>query len=419
MPAGAGDSVSRVKRRPVGDRARPLWPSGRDALWLVVAVALFGALDLVVHDLNPPTTGWAGPHAALLLQLSVDVSLLFLARFPVPVACWALAVAVVMLLSEELAPGLFTPVVPVAHTALPFATPVIATNLVRLDDRRLAFVLIGLLTVVGTRPWAPAWDITPLGVVNTVLPALATLYLRARRELVDSLRERAERAEREQRLLAERATAQERRRLAEEMHDVVTHRLSLVVLQAGALGASSPDPAVRTAAEEMRQAGAQALTELRDLVGVLRDAREVRADRPEEPAPPDPQALVDEARAAGQAVSFTADGDPGQISPTVRRTVYRVVQESLTNARKHAPGAEVTVALSYRADGATVRVATGPARRPLDVALVGSGSGAGLLGLAQRVELVGGTLHAGPRPGGGFLVDAILPAYVPTRGVAG
>ena len=103
-------------------------------------------------------------------------------------------------------------------------------------DRRHAFVVIGLLAVLGTRPWDPSWDITPLGVVNTVLPALAVLYLRARRELVDSLRERVERAEREQVLLAERARAEERRRLAEEMHDVVTHQLTLMVLHAGALG---------------------------------------------------------------------------------------------------------------------------------------------------------------------------------------
>lgn len=100
----------------------------------------------------------AGPHAALLLQLSVDVSLLFLARFPVPVACWALVVATIMLVSEQFAPGLFTPVAPVAHAALPYATPAIATNLVRLTDRRVGFVLIGLLAVLGTRLWEPSWE---------------------------------------------------------------------------------------------------------------------------------------------------------------------------------------------------------------------------------------------------------------------
>jgi signal transduction histidine kinase len=148
---------------------------------------------------------------------------------------------------------------------------------------------------------------------------------------------------------------------------------------------------------------------------VLRDAGEARAGRPEEPVAPDPMTLVAEARAAGEKVAYTADGDPTGISPTVRRTAYRVVQESLTNARKHAPGAEVTVLVAYRADSVTVRVANDTASRPPDRALAGSGSGVGLLGLAQRVELVGGTVRAGPGPSGGYLVDATLPAYVPTR----
>ncbi|OLF11348.1 sensor histidine kinase [Actinophytocola xanthii] len=404
-----------MSSRQTSDRAAR-WPPWRDARWLVLAVVLFGAIDLLVYGLGPPTTGWAGPHAALLLQLSVDLSLLLLTRFPLRVASWAVTVAVLMLLSEQLAPGLLTPVAPAAHVALPFATPAIVTNLVPLRRRRVVFTLVGLLAVLGTRFWDPSWEITPLGVVNTVLPALAVLYLRARKELVDSLRERAERAEREQLLLAEQARAQERRRLAEEMHDVVTHRLSLMVLHAGALRTSSGDPAVRSAAEEIRQAGTQALDELRDLVGVLRDAGEATAARPAEPTVPDPRALVHEARAVGEDVEYEVDGEPERATPTVRRTVYRIVQESLTNARKHAPGAPVTVELTYRTDGVHVDVTNGAGRRRADGALAGSGSGVGLLGLGQRVELVGGTLRAGPLPEGGYRVAAILPAYVPTRG---
>ncbi len=140
-----------------------------DLLWLAAAVVIFGGLDLLVYGTSPPTTGWAGPHAALLLQLSVDVSLLFLTRFPMQVASWALAVAVLMLASEEFAPGLFTPVEPAAHAALPYATPAIIVNLIRLTHRHRALVLIGLLAGLGTQPWDPSWDITPLGVVNTVL----------------------------------------------------------------------------------------------------------------------------------------------------------------------------------------------------------------------------------------------------------
>jgi signal transduction histidine kinase len=387
--------------------------------WLVGAAVLFGGLDLLVYGLSPPTTGWAGPHAALLLQFSVDVSLLFLVRYPTQVASWALVVTVLMLVSEEFAPGLFTPLQPVAHAVLPFATPAITTNLARVPDRRRAFVLIGLLAVLGTRLWDPSWDLTPLGLVNTVLPALAALYLGARKDLLDSLRERAERAEREQELLAEQARAQERRRLAAEMHDMVSHQLTLMVLHAGALGTVSADPAVHTAAEDIRQAGTQALAELRDLVGVLQNSGEAPAGQPVEHTALDPRTLIADARAVGETISYVTEGDPKRISPTVRRTAFRVVQESLTNARKHAPGAEVTVTLVYGADGVAVRVTNGLAGRPPDGVLAGSGSGAGLFGLAQRVELVGGDLRTGPTSGGGYQVDATMPAYVPTRGDAG
>jgi signal transduction histidine kinase len=363
----------------------------RDLLWLGFACVLFGGLDLLAYG--------TGPAPALLLQLSVDVSLLLLARFPVQVATWALAVAVLMFVFEH----------PVVHAGLPYATPAIVVNLIRLTDRRKAFLLVGLLAVVGTRFWAPSWDITPLALVNTVLPAVVVLYLRARGDLVDSLRERADRA-------ADQARAAERRRLAEEMHDVVTHRITLMVLQAGALGATVADPATRDAAEEIRHAGAKALDELRELVGVLRDTDDTPAQGLVEPAALDPATLVADAHAVGEAVTFVTDGDPDLVSATVRRTAFRVVQESLTNARKHAPGAEVTVTLTYRPDGVSVRIVNGPADRPPDGTF--TGSGVGLLGLAQRVELVGGTLRTGATPGGGYQVGAILPAYVPTRGEA-
>lgn len=408
-------SVS-VMNRPQCTWTFPLWRSRREGAWLLTAAALFAALDVLVSLTRPPTTQWAGPHAGLILQLSVDAALLFAVRFPAWVGGWVVLVAVLMLVSDAHAPGLFTVEHSAAHTTTPFVTPVIAANLVRLLDRRLAFVLIGLLAALGSRFWAPTWDVTPYGLLNTVVPLLAVLYVDARRQLIASLRERAERAEREQRLLAEQARAQERRRLAEEMHDVVSHQLSLVVLHAGALGTSSTEAVVRRAAEDIRQAGVQALTELRDLVGVLREPHAVGAVGrvPEQAAAPDVTTLIEEARAVGERILHTASGDPDLLSSTIRRTVYRVVQESLTNARKHAPGAEVRVALRYGGDGAAVRVTNDAIRRPPDAALAGSGCGVGLQGLRHRVELNGGTLRAAPRSGGGFEVDAILPAYVPT-----
>jgi signal transduction histidine kinase len=202
---------------------------------------------------------------------------------------------------------------------------------------------------------------------------------------------------------------------AGEMHDVVTHRVSLMVLQAGALRLTAPDEATRQAAEELRGAGCQALDELRDLVGILRTAPE----GDETPSVADFATLVAESTEVGTPAELVEDGDPALASPVVGRTAYRIVREALTNVRKHAPGARVTVRVEY--DAAQVRLTirnTPPTGEP-NSALVGTGSGLGIANLRQRIELVHGTLRAKRAPDGGFCVEATLPAYVPTAESAG
>jgi signal transduction histidine kinase len=125
-------------------------------------------------------------------------------------------------------------------------------------------------------------------------------------------------------------------------------------------------------------------------------------------------ALIAESAAAGTPAEFAEDGDPALASPVVGRTVYRIAREALTNARKHAPGASVLVQVGYTEQQVRVVVSNGPATQSADRALSATGSGLGLAGLRQRVELVHGTLRAGPAPDGGFRVEAVLPAYVPT-----
>src|SRR5690606_26893097 len=146
----------------------------------------------------------------------------------------------------------------------------------------------------------------------------------------------------------ERARAEERARLASEMHDVVTHRVSLMVLQAGALGVTARDEETRVAAEELRSAGCQALDELRDLVGVLQatpgeaeDSGAVGAGG--SVATLDLSHLVAESESVGASVELVEEGDAARMSPVVARTAYRIVQEALTNVRKHAPGADARV----------------------------------------------------------------------------
>ncbi|WUI04305.1 histidine kinase [Spirillospora sp. NBC_00431] len=250
-----------------------------------------------------------------------------------------------------------------------------------------------------------------------VCAALIGMYVAARRRVVQGLVERAERAERERHLLAERARAEERARLAAEMHDVVAHRVTLMVLQAGALRVRAPDGPTREAAEELRGTGCQALEELRDVIGLLRRDQsaapaEPAADSGAPPDLPELSVLVAESAAVGVPVELAEHGDPPSASPAVGRTAYRVVQEALTNARKHAPGAAVHVDVRYRTDGVRLTVRNTAASREPDAELAASGSGMGLAGLRERVELIGGTFTAGPHQDG-FRVEATLPAYVP------
>nr|WP_273378764.1 histidine kinase [Actinopolymorpha pittospori] len=255
--------------------------------------------------------------------------------------------------------------------------------------------------------------ILTVALLRTAVGPLLALYFTARRSLIAVLRERAERAEREQYLLAAQARADERARIAAEMHDVVTHRLSLMVLSAGALRVRATDEETRRAAEEFRAAGCQALDELRDLVGILRTDPDDDSGR-QELALPDIAALAAESRSVGIPTELVEEGDPTRASPVVGRTAYRIVQEALTNVRKHAPGAEVGVVVRYDPDRVHLAVRNTAPVGVVDAGLAATGSRAGLEGLRNRVELVRGTLDAGPSPDGGFEVTASLPAYVPT-----
>jgi signal transduction histidine kinase len=290
------------------------------------------------------------------------------------------------------------------------------------DNRRrviAAFAAIAVLAIITARPWQPSATVIIVGPLRIMLGPLVAIYVVTRRRLVRALTERAERAEREQHLLAEQARAEERARLAGEMHDVVTHRVSLMVLQAGALRVTAPDEPTRKAAEELRAAGCLALDELRDLVGVLRTTSDGdRTPQEAHPSTAELATLAAESTAVGLPTELVEDGDALLASPVVGRTVYRIVQEALTNARKHAPGARVSVQVRYDPANVRVTIRNTPPTQPADAGLVGTGSGMGLVTLRKRIELVGGTLHADPDPDGGFLVDATLPSYVPTAASA-
>ena len=237
------------------------------------------------------------------------------------------------------------------------------------------------------------------------------MFVRARRQ---SLRERAGRVEAEQELRVAEARQGERNRIAREMHDVLAHRLSLLSLHAGALELR-PDAApeeVARAAGVVRDSAYQALEDLREVIGVLRTGVDRSDETPERPQPTlaDLPDLVDQSRRAGMRVRLDWQTDALSAVPAgVGRSAYRIVQEGLTNARKHAPDAEVAVTVrATPGDGVTVEI-----RNPCPMGTGGGtaipGAGIGLIGLTERAALAGGRLEHGPTPAGEFRLWAWLP----------
>ena len=262
--------------------------------------------------------------------------------------------------------------------------------------------------------YSPTTDVA--SVVVRVIPLVLAvtawgMFLRARRQLLFTLRERAVRAEADQRLHEDQARRAERTRIAREMHDVLAHRISLLALHAGALEVRPdlPPEKVRETAELLRATARQALEELRSVIGLLRDPGE-------DPTPPVPLPtlsdigrLVDETRLAGAKIDFEMRVDHADTVPNaLGRDAYRIVQEALTNIGKHASGTASQVRVTG-AHGAGLHV-TIRNRKPLHAGVGPAlpGAGAGLLGLQERVDLAGGTLVHGPDSSGDFVVDAEL-----------
>ncbi|WP_030899582.1 MULTISPECIES: sensor histidine kinase [unclassified Streptomyces] len=274
----------------------------------------------------------------------------------------------------------------------------------------------------------------------TAPPVLLGLYVGARRRLMESLRERADSLERELQLLAERAEEraewarnEERTRIAREMHDVVAHRVSLMVVHAAALQAvarKDPEKAVRNAAL-VGDMGRQALTELREMLGVLRSGGEERRERAasvplaavgvaaaaaasrvvddEGPCLAEIEELVGQSAAAGMVVALSVEGDVRSYAPEVEQTAYRVVQEALTNVHKHAAGAKTYVRVAHRVSEIAMQVENEPPEEAAASARLPSG-GNGLVGMRERVSALGGVFVSGPTDAGGFRVSAVIPA---------
>lgn len=372
------------------------------------------------------TRGAVGGVMLSLVTVSV-VGQALADRVPAGVVAADAAVGVVglLLLPWLVAGSVGTSVaVAILGTLSPAATPLAATAVLWVARRRplptavaVAGTSAAAMLLRGVLRPAPGIDIGWWAVLVVTLHAALLgwgLAVRTHRALVGTLVERAEHAEQTQADRVAEARRAERTRIAREMHDVLAHRLSLLTTYAGALEyrRDTPPDQVRDAAGLIRAAAHQALDDLRDVIIVLREEEKglgARRPAPDLLAVPD---LVDEWQRAGTAVRLVdrrQDPDRSRVPDLVGRTVFRVVQEALTNAHKHAPDAPVEVELSGR-PGDHIGVVVSNPTAPSDVgARDVAGGGYGLTGLQERCDLAGGTLDHGPAPDGTFRVRAWLP----------
>ncbi|WHT15782.1 histidine kinase [Crossiella sp. CA-258035] len=270
------------------------------------------------------------------------------------------------------------------------------------------FLLAGAVSPLYSESVLTSMLVLGINVIMTLLfvgvPAVLGRSSARRTLLVEALRERAVYLERERRSLVAEARIRERTRIAVDMHDSLGHHLTLISLQAGGLKlAAHGDAAQAEAAGVLHDTARRAMEELREIIGVLsQDSEDAplharRLDQLPE--------LVATARSSGTPVTQTETGEPVPLPRPVENAIYRVAQEGLTNALRHAPGGAVAVRLNYESDAVIIEVVNSPAAAPPR----GGGSGQGLTGLRERVRLAGGVLHAAPTADGGFRLAAVLP----------
>jgi signal transduction histidine kinase len=302
-----------------------------------------------------------------------------------------------------------------AVSAIAGGAAILASVSVATRRRWREIALVGSVSFAGAQflmVWQPGsgneswWLILSINVVGTAAMMGWGMYIGSRRELVWTLRNRAERAESEQALRVEQARTTERARIAREMHDVLAHRISQISMHAGALAFREDldAPQMRESAGVIQQRAHEALTDLRGVLGVLRDPSGELTTAPQ-PTFCDLGDLVEEARESGLNVEYhDRVATPEELPDVVGRTVYRIVQEGITNARKHAPGSLLSIRVSGTPeDGVDVEL-----RNPLGFGSRTPGAGLGLVGLSERAELRGGTLET-RRDGTTFVLHGWIP----------
>ncbi|MER6981788.1 sensor histidine kinase [Streptomyces carpinensis] len=388
-------------------RRHPMWVDG---FW---ALVLLGISGVSVSSVNGAPDHHGSMGAALAVSVVLCVVVALRRRMPEKMVLLAAATGVAQLVLD------------IETTAADFAMLVIVCTVAAIGARWASrFALVGgmcaatLAQIRWPQPDSSALGQVAVAIFQTVPFALAWVLgdsMRTRRAYFAQLEERAARLEKEREAQAKVAVAAERARIARELHDVVAHNVSVMVVQADGAAYvldAAPDQA-KKALETISSTGRQALAEMRRLLGVLRTGEHQEGgEYVPQPDVEQIKELVEQCRSSGLPVDFRIEGTPRPLPSGVELTAYRIVQEALTNTRKHGgPNAGASVRLVYFDDGLGLLIEDDGQGAPHELYEDGGadGQGHGLIGMRERVGMVGGTLDAGPRPGGGFRISALLP----------
>ncbi len=393
-PRAGGLTLNCVSRR----TERPLTTAlgWRLPWWLldigpVAFVFICGAAPLAAKRVVGDTS-----HGALLLGL-VIITAALLVRHRAPLAVLGLALAIEVSLGWG--PVVLFPVLLALFNVAEYTErPAVISATIVTGAATVATLLVHhdqiTAGAVGSR-------LVVIGLVVAV-----ALYLRARADYINGLKERAERLERERELLSQQAVGDERVRIARELHDVVAHNVSLMVVQAQALAATGPQTTQHETLGHVADLGREALSEMHRMLGVLRLQNGGTPELEPQPGVRELPTLIERTRQAGLEATLSVEGAPRELPAAVDLSVFRIVQEALTNVIRHAHAHRATVTLGYAPDALEVTVlddGTGPNGDR-------SEGGHGLVGMRERVALFGGELETGPRTyGNGYGVRALIP----------
>jgi signal transduction histidine kinase len=363
----------------------------------VIAVIAFGLTNSTLASQNARHGSPQGAFDLVVLAFLICVPLVLRSRFPV--TAWA---------ASALAMIIFTLAIP-PHSFSAAAYPVAGVLVYELClyavavrcKFRMVVVAVGV-TILGSA--LIDGRTSAVAVLLAVVPLLAGVIVRSRRRSIKQLEVAERRHE------GERALLEERQRIARELHDVVAHHMSVIAIQAEAAPyrAADPPPELVESFAEIRASALSGLRELRRVLGVLRSGG---PDTAPQPGLEGLDGLLESARSGGVTVAAEISGQPRPLAPGVDLSAYRILQEALSNAMRHAPGSAVRVRVAYRREDVMIEVRN-DGYRP-DGAGDGAGGGHGIVGMRERVAMLKGSLTAGPAAGGEFQVIAVLPALPP------